>query len=171
LLESVALESEGGDRASLKKTDRRVKMKTRVTTIITTVGLFLTLAIVSVSAQTSTGAQVNIPFDFSAGNATLRAGTYTITRSTGNALKIRSADGKKTVLINAPLTIGSRDFTAGQRLVFNRYGSKYFISQVWLSVDAGRQLLPSKVEMEASRELAKQKGDGPKRVEIAFIGR
>ena len=125
-------------------------MKNKVTTIVAAVGLFLALA-VSISAQTPTGAEVSIPFDFSAGTAHLKAGTYFITRSTGNALKIRSTDGKKTVLVNAPLTIGSRDFKAGERLVFNRYGSEYFLTQVWLAVDSGRQLFPSKAETTAAR--------------------
>jgi hypothetical protein len=146
-------------------------MKTKVTTTIAAGVLFLMLAVVSVSAQAPTGAQVNIPFDFSAGNANLKAGTYTIMRSTGNALKLRSADGKKTVLINAPLTIGARDFKAGERLVFNRYGNEYFLTQVWLTVDVGRQLFTSKAETNAARELARQKTSSPQRVEIALRGR
>jgi hypothetical protein len=144
-------------------------MKNKVTTIVAAVGLFLALA-VSISAQTPTGAEVSIPFDFSAGKAHLKAGTYFITRSTGNALKIRSTDGKKTVLVNAPLTIGSRDFKAGERLVFNRYGSEYFLTQVWLTVDSGRQLFPSKAETTAARELANNKTKAG-RVEIAIRNR
>lgn len=144
-------------------------MKNKVTTIVAAVGLFLALA-VSISAQSPTGAEVNIPFDFSAGTAHLKAGTYFITRSTGNALKIRSTDGKKTVLVNAPLTIGSRDFKGGERLVFNRYGSEYFLTQVWLTVDSGRQLFPSKAETTAARELANNKTKAD-RVEIAIRNR
>ncbi len=122
MFETVALSVEGGNRASLKRDQLEGYMKSKVTTIFAAVALLLTLAIVSVSAQTPTGAQVNIPFDFTAGKANLKAGSYTITRASGSALKLRSIDGKKTVLINAPLTIGSRDFKAGERLVFNRYG-------------------------------------------------
>ena len=145
-------------------------MTSRVTTIVAAVGLLLTLAMVSVSAQTPTSAQVNIPFDFTAGKANLKPGNYTITRVNGTALKLRSTDGKKTVLINAPLTIGSRDFKAGSRLVFNRYGSQYFLTQVWLTVDSGRQLLTTSAETNAAREFAKRKSDGPQRVEIAIRG-
>jgi hypothetical protein len=144
-------------------------VKNKVTTIVAAVGLFLTLA-VSISAQTPTGAEVNIPFDFSAGKANLKAGTYFITRSTGNALQIRSVDGKKTVLVNAPLTIGSRDFKAGERLVFNRYGGEYFLTQVWLTSEYGRQLYPSKAETAAARELSNNKTKAT-RVEIAIKNR
>jgi hypothetical protein len=144
-------------------------MKNKVTTIMAAVGLFLALA-VSTSAQTPTGAKVKIPFDFSAGKADLPAGDYFITRSTGNVLRVRSADGKKTVLVNAPLTIGSRDFKAGERLVFNRYGSEYFLTQVWLSVDEGRQLFPSKAETTVASELSRSHRK-PERVEIAIKNR
>lgn len=141
-------------------------MKNRALTTMAVMGLFLTLAIANVSAQTPTGAEVNIPFDFVAGTANLKAGTYTVTRNSGNALKIRSTDGKNTVLIQAPLTIGARDFKSGERLVFNRYGNEYFLNQVWLSVDRGRQLLPSKAEAKAARELARR-NEKPGRLDIA----
>ena len=144
-------------------------MKNKVTTIAAAVGLFLTLAI-SITAQTPTGAEVNIPFDFSAGKANLKAGNYIVTYSSGNALKLRSADGKKTVLVNAPLTIGGRDYKAGERLVFNRIGSQYFLTQVWLTADYGRQLFPSKAETAARRELANRNAK-PDRVEIAIRNR
>lgn len=144
-------------------------MRDRVTTIIAVVGLFLTLAI-TVTAQTHSGAEVNIPFDFTAGKGQLKAGKYFVTRSTGNLLKIVSIDGKKAILVDAPLTIGSRDYKAGERLVFNRYGSQYFLTQVWLSADEGRQLFPTKTETTAARELAGTSAK-PQRVEIAIKGR
>lgn len=144
-------------------------MKNKLETIIA-VGVFLILAVVNVSAQTPAGAEVDIPFNFSAGKASLKAGTYTITRSSHNTLLMRSLKDKKTVLLNAPLTIGSRDFRSGQRIVFNRYGSDYFLTQVWLTVDEGRQLLPSKAETTAARQLANRNVKS-QRVEIALRGR
>lgn len=141
-------------------------MKKTVTTIIAAVGLFLTVAVASVSAQTPTGAEVNVPFDFSAGKASLKAGTYVITRKSDSMLQIRHANEKKTILVNAPLTIGSRDYRAGERLVFNRYGDEYFLTQVWFTADQGKQLLPSNAETSAARELVKRNLK-PERVEIA----
>ena len=141
-------------------------MKKTVTTIIAAVGLFLTMAVASVSAQTPTGAEVNIPFDFSAGKASLKAGTYVIIRKSDSMLQIRHANEKRTILVNAPLTIGSRDYRAGERLVFNRYGDEYFLTQVWFTADQGKQLLPSNAETGAARELVKRNLK-PERVEIA----
>lgn len=141
-------------------------MKKTVTTIVAAVGLFLTMAVTSVSAQTPTGAEVSIPFDFSAGKASLKAGTYVIIRKSDSMLQIRHANEKKTILVNAPLTIGSRDYRAGERLVFNRYGDEYFLTQVWFTADQGKQLLPSNAETSAARELVKRNMK-PERVEIA----
>ena len=145
-------------------------MKRKVTTIMAAVGLFLTLAVGSAIAQFPTGAEVKIPFDFAAGKANLKAGTYIVKRGSGSTLQIRSADGTQTVLVNAPLTIGSRDYKAGERLVFNRYGDQYFLTQVWLTVDQGRQLMPTKAETAASRELARRSLT-PQRTEVAVRSR
>jgi hypothetical protein len=147
-------------------------MKNQVMRSIALLGLFFMLAIASVKAQTPSRVEVNIPFDFSAGKATLKAGTYSIRRTSANVLAIRSADGKTTALVNAPLTIGSRDSKAGERLVFNQYGSQYFLSQVWLSVDTGRQVFTSGAEAKAAREYKLVDNNAkPKRVEIAMHSR
>ena len=147
-------------------------MKNHVTRSIAILGLFFMLAIAGVQAQTPSRVEVNIPFDFSAGKATLKAGTYSIRRTSANALAIRSFDGKTTALINAPLTLGSRDSKRGERLVFNQYGNQYFLSQVWLSVDTGRQLFISGAETKAAREYRLANKDAkPQRVEIAMHSR
>jgi hypothetical protein len=143
-------------------------MKIQIMKNMAILGLFFMLAIASVKAQTPSSVEVNIPFDFSAGKATLKAGAYSIKRTTGNALAIRSADGKTTALVNGPLTIGSRDSKPGERLVFNKYGDQYFLSQVWLSVDTGRQLFTSGAETKVAREFKlANKHAKPERVEVA----
>ena len=132
-------------------------------------GLFFMLAIASVSAQTPSRVEVKIPFDFSVGKATLKAGAYNIKRSSGNLLSIQSADGKTTALVNAPLTIGSRDSKAGERLVFNQYGDQFFLSQIWLSVDTGRQLFTSNEETKVARQYKLANNNAkPRRGEIAM---
>jgi hypothetical protein len=139
---------------------------------IAILGLFFMLAIASVNAQTSSRVEVNIPFDFSAGKATLKAGSYSIKRTSGNLLAIRSADGKTTALVNAPLSVGSRESKAGERLVFNQYGDQYFLSQVWLSVDSGRQIFTSGAEAKVAREYKLANNNAkPRRVEIAMHSR
>ena len=147
-------------------------MKNQVIRSSAILGLFFMLAIATVNAQTPSRVEVNIPFDFSAGKATLKAGTYSIKRTSGNLLAIRSVDGKTTALVNAPLTIGSRESKAGERLVFNQYGDQYFLSQVWLTGDTGRQLFTSGAETKVAREYKLASNDAkPQRVEIAAHSR
>lgn len=134
--------------------------------------LFVMLAIASAQAQTPSRAEVTVPFDFSAGTAKFKAGVYTVKRSTGTTLVIRSLDGKTKALLNAPLTVGSRDAEPGQRLVFNKYGDQYFLSQIWLTVDFGRQLFPSNGETKAARNYKLANDDAkPERREIALRSR
>ena len=135
---------------------------------VVTLGLFFILALVTVQAQTERG-QVNIPFDFYAGTAKLKAGAYQIKRMSDNLVAIRSADGKTTALVNAPLTIGARDSKSGRRLVFNKYGAQFFVSQIWLDVESGRQVIPSKEETRMAKD--QRLADGvatPERREIAL---
>jgi len=126
------------------------------------------LAMTSVSAQTTGKVEVKIPFDFTAGKATFKAGTYSIKRVSNNSVAIRSLDGKTTKLIDAPLAIGARDSKAGERLVFNQYGDQYFLSQVWVEADSGRQLFTSGAEKKAAQEYKlAHNNEKPQRVEIA----
>lgn len=130
-------------------------------------GLLFMLAVANVQAQTISKA-VNIPFDFAAGKAQLKAGTYTFKQRAGNVLAINDAGGKTVAVVNAPLTLGSRDSKPGERLVFNQYDNQYFLSQVWLQAESGKQLFTSDAEVKAAREyrLARREAK-PKRVDVA----
>ena len=147
-------------------------MKNNIMRSTAILGLFFMLAVASVNAQIPSRVEVTIPFDFSAGKTTLKAGVYSIKRTSANMLAFRSADGKTLALVNAPLTIGARDSKAGERLVFNQYGDQYFLSQVWLSVDTGRQLFTSGAETKVSREYKLANNNAkPRRVEVAMHSR
>ena len=144
-------------------------MRNKVMSSIGILGLFFVLAIAEVQAQTATRGEVNLPFDFTAGSATLKAGRYSIKKMNGNVISFRSAEGSRKVLVDAPLAVGARASKSGARLVFNRYGDLYFLSQVWLNADTGQQLFPSKSEGEA-RNAQLAKGVKPERVEITVLG-
>ena len=143
-------------------------MKNQMLRTTAILGLFFMLAMTSVQAQTPSRVEVKIPFDFAAGKTLFKSGTYSIKRVSDSTLAIRSIDGKTTNLVSAPLTIGSRNSKAGERLVFNQYGTEYFLSQVWLSVDSGRQLFTSGSEVKAAREYKLANNNAkPQRVEVA----
>jgi hypothetical protein len=145
-------------------------MKNRVASTLALVGLLAVLAASSAQGQVPAKVIVSVPFDFTAGKATLKAGKYNIKRSGGAALSIRSLDGTSTALVSAPLTLSSQIAKGGERLVFNRYGDQYFLSQVWLSVDTGRQVYPSEQEKKTAHRFELANHAKPERVEILIRG-
>jgi len=131
---------------------------------IAILGLFFMLAAGSANAQTGSMIEVKVPFDFTAGNANLKAGSYTVRHVSRNTLLLRSADGKTSKMISASMATSQIRRDTPERLVFQRYGNQYFLNEVWAnSATDGLQLWPSKAESR----LAKNKTDGgPQRVEI-----
>src|SRR5215207_2752736 len=115
-------------------------MKHQIYRVVAIFTIFLGLAVASVQAQAPSRVEVNIPFEFSAGKTTLKPGVYSIKRMSGNLLRLRNTDGESAVILNAPVSLSSTDSEAGERLVFNKYGDQYFLSQIWLTVDSGRQV-------------------------------
>ena len=132
------------------------------------IGLFSTLNVGSVQAQTGYRIQINIPFGFTAGESSLRAGIYTVEQISDNTLLVRSIDGKKGVLLLTRATepVGTEK-TA--RIIFNRYGDRYFLSQAWVSGgDVGRELHPSGAERRLAKGLSLAKGDAKsQKVQVA----
>ena len=116
-------------------------MKHQIYRIVAIFGIFLGLAVVSAQGQAPSRVEVNIPFEFSAGKATLKPGIYSIKRMSGNLLSLRNSEDKSTVILNAPVTINSNDPEAVERIVFNKDGARYLLSQIWLTADSGRELL------------------------------
>jgi hypothetical protein len=96
-------------------------------------------------------AKAEIPFDFVVGQKTLPAGEYVI--SPGNdtnksILLIQKADSRASAFVS---TIGTdiKRKQAGPYLVFNRYGDKNFLSQVWTEFNqVGKQAVKSAQEKE-----------------------
>jgi len=115
-------------------------MKQHIFKLTAIFAIFLGLAVAGVQAQAPSKVEVNIPFEFSAGTKTLQPGLYSIKRLSGNYLALRSTDGKSTVILNAPINLASTDQNSAERLVFKKYGEQYYLSQIWLTVDTGREL-------------------------------
>ena len=128
---------------------------------------FMAFAVGSVQAQTGYRIQTNIPFDFTAGESSLRAGSYSVEMISDNALLVRSIDGKKGVLL---LTRATEPGGTEQALIiFNRYGDRYFLSQVCVSGgDVGHELHPSGAERRLAKELSLAKSDAKsEKVQVA----
>ena len=115
------------------------------------VGLAFVSAVVSANGQ-STQTVTKVPFEFIVGDKTLPSGRYTISPSsdTNKALMIR---GRSSAIRLTNEIQPTKDKTA--RLVFHRYGERYFLSEVWMGGDStGRKLLKSRQEGSIERELA-----------------
>lgn len=115
-------------------------MENKIYRMIAIFGMFLGFATVNAQGQAPSKVKVEIPFEFSAGKTTLHAGVYTIKQMSGELVTLRSEDGKSAVTLNAPVTNSSSDPNAVERLVFSKRGEQYYLAQIWLTADSGRQV-------------------------------
>ena len=120
------------------------------------VALALATAVVSANAQPAANKVVaNVPFEFSVGYKALPAGEYSVQTiaSAGDGLLIQSADGRISALRLSDATDRIKD-KSHARLVFHRYGERYFLAEVWTGTDnTGRQLRKSQEERAIESEL------------------
>jgi hypothetical protein len=90
-------------------------------------------------AQTASAQRLvaTIPFTFNVGKANLPAGKYTITvlntASDRKILRIRSRDGRSSAVISTTGVNGNVSDSA--KLVFHRYGDRYFFAQAQMAGD------------------------------------
>jgi len=120
-------------------------MKRNFLGILTTMTLALLIS-VPLSAQTI--AKVTVPFDFTVGQARMSAGTYEISSVAHGAIVIRDTKAATSVL-STVRSEHSRNNDSSTALLFNRYGDKYFLSQVSRGFGGGVMQLPtSKLEKE-----------------------
>ena len=104
-------------------------------------------------AQAQELVAVNIPFDFVAGNTQLPAGEYTVKVSapTHTIILISRKDSATSAFLVTNAAV-SAEPQSESKLVFNRYGDHYFLSQVWTAGSSrGRQLRKSGREKEMAQ--------------------
>jgi hypothetical protein len=140
--------------------------------------LFVALAFVTAASAKAQSRRSNadVPFDFVAGNKTLPAGHYNIADSTlaGEVVKI-SARQKDASVFAMTVRLSSKASNDQGKLVFHRYGNRYFLAEIWTGGDReGQKLMKSREEKSIENELAiiSSKIELPKRsyerVEIAL---
>lgn len=108
----------------------------------------------SSSANTTNNLAAAIPFEFSVDYKTMPAGDYLVqtVATAGNGVLIQSVDGKTSALRPSE-SIERTQNRATARLVFHRYGQRYFLAEVWCGSDtAGRQLTKSSDELALENE-------------------
>jgi hypothetical protein len=102
--------------------------------------------------------RADIPFNFAVGNKTFPAGTYdvgTIGSGDSKTLLLQARDSNASMMVGSNLA-QTLEPTNKTKLVFNRYGKQYFLSQIWVEgANCGRQLLRTNREKEVAREIAR----------------
>jgi len=113
-----------------------------------TIAIAFVISILMASAVAQSGTiKANVPFDFTIAKQTFPAGEYTVTVS-GMTLQLAPLDGSSSVRV--PRFTAAYKNNVTPRLVFHRYGSRSFLSQVW-TADTVHQLLASPREVEYAR--------------------
>jgi hypothetical protein len=115
----------------------------------------LLIGLAATSAQAQSTMKVDVPFDFSIGNMSLQSGQYTVTQASPDAnpeaLLFRSADGNAQA-VTLGIRMESIKAVEQPKLVFRKYGSHYFLSQVWLRAgDSGSEIRKGSLERELAR--------------------
>jgi len=118
-----------------------------------TLGILAWLAAFSAFGQEKL--RVDIPFEFHVANAVMPAGQYYVDQSGRNIRNLLILDcyacGAQAVALTFPAGGGSYVPTEG-RLVFNKYGETYFLSEVWTpGNNFGMALSESRTERELAR--------------------
>ncbi len=117
-----------------------------------------------VSAQTS--ASFTVPFAFSANNELVPAGSYDIQRESSCILALHNVKtGRRQFLMVRPNDSGLAIETQN-RLVFERYGTHAYLTQVWSSGTSVHSELIVRPKIE--RDLAKRIPQAGSSIEVAL---
>jgi hypothetical protein len=110
------------------------------------VGILMTLAVSLLVSVPNTYAQnvatATVPFAFTVGRSEMPAGTYTISHISPAVIAVRDRNtGKAVMSLVRPEWAGNSDGTP--KLLFNRYGDKYFLSRVSPGFGSSPMQLPT----------------------------
>ncbi|HYJ47837.1 MAG TPA: hypothetical protein VEV81_14575, partial [Pyrinomonadaceae bacterium] len=133
-----------------------------VTMLVSIIALAFMTAVVSNAQSHSQKLRANVPFDFIVGDKTLAAGEYTVGAigdTSNDGIMVRSTDGRHSA-IRLSNSVQASAPTKRAMLTFRRYGSSYFLAQIWTPGSAeGREMAKSKSERAAASELAKNQAN------------
>ena len=122
----------------------------------------------SLHAQTADRVQVNVPFTFQNGSEVLAAGTYTFAESNHIlAIKGRADSG----LAITRVEDSGRTAPKTGKVVFQRYGDKYFLREVWQANESSHTVvIKSTAETKAQKAFQAETASNstaPTTIEIA----
>jgi len=136
-----------------------------ITGILTTLTLLLLISVPSTYAQATI--EATVPFNFMVGKAEMPAGTYTINRLSSSAIEIKGSTTKKSA-VSIVWSEGPSGSDSAAKLVFNRYGDSYFLSQVTRGSGASVMQLPTS-KLEQEQRIASTSGPSGQKVVAARL--
>jgi len=130
-------------------------------TFLILIGLVLIAAVtIPLHAQSSNVSgtlRFPVPVQLIVGTETLPAGDYIVGSVFDSSIRLQNLNGGEAVVVLTALAGGGNQ-VQGAKLVFHRYGDRYFLSEVWLNKsDIGRQLFASSQEIELARTQSQQR--------------
>ena len=141
-------------------------MKRNVFGALMTLIVAIAIAAPMVQAQSQTIMKANVPFAFNVGSNYMPAGSYEVRSLGSRATVIASKDGHDKVLaLFNPAGPSKADET---KLVFQKYGDRYFLCEIWSSYSGqGLQVPASELEKEIRASNTATVG-GPETVIVAL---
>jgi hypothetical protein len=122
--------------------------------VLIAIAAFTTVLTTSAFGQVGKTTDANVKFDFQIGDRLYPAGNYRIESISHNILKIRNleAANKNQVIVSTLLNDGKGETP---RLVFQKYGEIYFLSNIFLGTEHwGYSIRPSRRQREIEKNLA-----------------
>ncbi len=128
-------------------------MKNQIRRFVTSLGLTAVLGAPFLYSESMPTESATVPFAFHIQQRDLPAGRYMLTRvgSTGGVVLIKNMATGNSIVFTVNQGFAAQAGAADPKLVFNRYGDRYFLSQVW-TPDATRiDVIKSALEKETAK--------------------
>jgi len=128
----------------------------RTSSILTCAALTLSLgaALSGPAAAHAQSVTVSIPFNFSANDQNVPAGTYRVSLQAPRYLSFVNTQSTKQQYLMLVQPTGEQNSQDGGRLTFRRYGDSNYLYQVWMPGQGeGRQFVRSRAEQDTLRAL------------------
>jgi hypothetical protein len=128
----------------------------RISSILTCAALTLSLgaALSGPAAAQAQSVTVSIPFNFSANDQKVPAGTYRISLQAPRYLSFVDTQSTRKQYLMLVQPTAEQNSQDGGRLTFRRYGDSNYLYQVWMpGQGAGGQFVRSRAEKETLRGL------------------
>jgi hypothetical protein len=130
-------------------------MKNQLRHLAMTIGLSAVLGSSLLCASGKIGV-ADVPFSFRIGDRVLPPGSYTVSDRSNGLMELVNSDTQEGMLFIAGSNVWGK---SEPKLVFNNYGDRYFLSQVWFSDQAaGHALAKSRLEKEVAATTSKTPG-------------